>query len=79
MDLSRTPKPWSGMSREQLTSIRETVHTSIRQLEDAKATRALSTNQEAALTKYLEQRDALDEALKWTDPTPSRPSRSVLR
>lgn len=68
MNLDRSPKPWSGMSREQLTSIRETVHTSIRQLEDAKATRALSTNQEAALARYLEQRDALDEALKWTDP-----------
>ncbi|MEL7667709.1 MAG: phage major capsid protein [Actinomycetota bacterium] len=68
MDLSREPKAWDGMSREQLTAIRETVHTSVRQLEDAKSTRALSTNEDRALTKYIEQRDAIDEALKWTDP-----------
>lgn len=51
------------MDLQQLQELRETVHASVRNLEDMRSTRALSTNQAKALEKYLAQRDELDEQI----------------
>lgn len=48
------------MNSKQLMELRESIRTSVRQLEDLKATQALSTNQQKALEKYQEQIADLD-------------------
>lgn len=48
------------MDLSKLLELRESIRTSVRQLEDIKSERALSTNQARALTKYQEQLGDLD-------------------
>lgn len=51
------------MDIQQLMELRESIRTSVRQLEDLKGERALSTNQQKALDKYLEQVEDLDRRI----------------
>ena len=51
------------MTLKQLMELRESIGTSIRQLEDLKAKQALSTNQQRALDKYMLQAGDLDEQI----------------